>query len=246
MQNRYVGDIGDYIKYALLRALIQDEQDCALGVAWYLYPDESNNDGRHTGYLHAPEKWESLDEELFGCLRKIVCCEQRREVAAIEESGILENAVFYNHMLVPDKASRDYAGRESFREQWFECLKKKLSECRIVFADPDNGLADEGYRWGTQKHWKRMPLREAKALAQERVGVFYHHFAHKNHDAQIEHWTEQLGGKDNVCAVRWGCVSPRAFFVVNPSEGMPDRLRELESHASCIKNSKGKPCLKVV
>ena len=33
MQNRYVGDIGDYVKYGLLRALADGRQ---LGVAWYL------------------------------------------------------------------------------------------------------------------------------------------------------------------------------------------------------------------
>lgn len=37
MQNRYVGDIGDFAKYGLLWALSPQKR---LGVAWYLYPDE--------------------------------------------------------------------------------------------------------------------------------------------------------------------------------------------------------------
>ena len=37
MQNRYVGDIGDFGKYGLLRALYHGRQ---LGVAWYLCPDD--------------------------------------------------------------------------------------------------------------------------------------------------------------------------------------------------------------
>lgn len=36
MQNRYTGDIGDYVKYALLRALIKGHR---LDVAWYLSPN---------------------------------------------------------------------------------------------------------------------------------------------------------------------------------------------------------------
>lgn len=40
MQNRYVGDIGDYVKLAILRALLPGRR---LGVAWWLYPDERHN-----------------------------------------------------------------------------------------------------------------------------------------------------------------------------------------------------------
>lgn len=48
MQDRYVGDIGDYVKLGILRALMPGER---LGVAWWLYPDEAHNaDGRHIGY----------------------------------------------------------------------------------------------------------------------------------------------------------------------------------------------------
>jgi hypothetical protein len=35
MQNRYVGDIGDYLKLGILRALSRGHR---LGVAWWLYP----------------------------------------------------------------------------------------------------------------------------------------------------------------------------------------------------------------
>lgn len=54
MQNRYTGDIGDFAKYGLLRALGEGNK---LGIVWYLYPDESHNeDGKHTAYLTKPEK----------------------------------------------------------------------------------------------------------------------------------------------------------------------------------------------
>ena len=49
MQNRYVGDIGDYLKLGILRALSPGYH---LGVAWWLFPDEAHNrDGRHIGYM---------------------------------------------------------------------------------------------------------------------------------------------------------------------------------------------------
>ncbi len=58
MQNRYVGDVGDFGKCGLSRYLTGQmetpvpEPALKLGVVRYLYPDESHNaDGKHTGYL---------------------------------------------------------------------------------------------------------------------------------------------------------------------------------------------------
>ena len=51
MQDRYAGDIGDFMKFGLLRALA-DESGLRLGVNWYLTGDESHNaDGKHVTYL---------------------------------------------------------------------------------------------------------------------------------------------------------------------------------------------------
>ena len=70
MQNRYVGDIGDYLKLGILRALSPGYR---LGIAWWLYPDESHNrDGRHIGYLEQPERWRHYDPELFDALSHVV------------------------------------------------------------------------------------------------------------------------------------------------------------------------------
>ena len=54
MQNRYTGDIGDYSKLGLLRAL--QSAGFSIGLNWYLTPDEThNNDGGHTKYLTQEE-----------------------------------------------------------------------------------------------------------------------------------------------------------------------------------------------
>lgn len=42
MKNQYVGDIGDYGKYGLMRFL--RDAGVSIGINWYLTPD----DGRHT------------------------------------------------------------------------------------------------------------------------------------------------------------------------------------------------------
>ena len=57
MQDRYTGDVGDFGKYGLLKALCQGAANAvgpalSLGVAWYLTcPEEKTADGKHVTYL---------------------------------------------------------------------------------------------------------------------------------------------------------------------------------------------------
>jgi hypothetical protein len=91
MQNRYVGDIGDYVKLAILRALSPRYR---LGVAWWLHPDESHNrDGRHIGYVARPDQWRRFDPQLFDILSKIVSS-GARSVRAFEAVSVLPGALF--------------------------------------------------------------------------------------------------------------------------------------------------------
>lgn len=70
MQDRYVGDLGDFVKYGLLRAICGTKR---LGVAWYLHPDAGPaGDGRHTAYLQDPSEWRHLDADLFDVLGGLI------------------------------------------------------------------------------------------------------------------------------------------------------------------------------
>ena len=96
MQNRYVGDIGDYLKLGILRALSPGYH---LGVAWWLFPDESHNrDGRHISYLSRPDQWRHFDPNLFDTLRVIVSS-GRRHVHALEAAGVLSDAIFASKLI---------------------------------------------------------------------------------------------------------------------------------------------------
>ena len=50
MQDKYAGDVGDFGKFALLRALCDGRQ---LGICWYRTDSvlETTNDGKHLDYL---------------------------------------------------------------------------------------------------------------------------------------------------------------------------------------------------
>ncbi|MBT2132705.1 hypothetical protein KK137_00025 [Croceibacterium sp. LX-88] len=221
MQNRYAGDIGDYVKLALIRAIASD---LSLGVAWYLFPDENHNsDGRHVSYLDQPERWRHLDPDLFDTLKATV--REQRTVAALEASGALPGALYSREPITTDAIP---AGeRCDFRHQWFGRTTDQLRGCDLVFADPDNGLVDDHpRRRRDRKFGKQLPISEALSLAHGRQAVIYHHNTRYpgRHDLEVEWWRSQLG--DGTIAVRANAYSCRTFFIVNPSEAVKDRTAQ--------------------
>lgn len=129
MKDQYVGDVGDYSKYGLLRFLLS--KGYSLGVNWYLTSNDRSGDGGHTEYLNSCEK--QPDPELFCLLRNIIRYGDRK-VSAIEESGLFAGAVFYNARIsnLPESSPT--------RDEWHCNALKETEGCKIVFLDPDNGL----------------------------------------------------------------------------------------------------------
>ena len=211
MQNRYVGDIGDFAKYSLLNALSEDRK---LGIAWYLFPDESHNDdGKHTRYLDHPEIWRKRSPEVFDGLRNLVKS-GRRDVAEVVKKQIVVTEAVAGECLY--FATRHSLEKASWRKRWFERTQKALQDCDVVFADPDNGLCqDSRFNYGSSKDWKRLPLSEVKRLSEGRMCIVYHHNTRfkGGHAAEISFWSKQLSSCS--FAVRFRAFSARTFFVCN-------------------------------
>ena len=72
MKNQYVGDIGDYGKYGLLRFFA--DHDIRIGINWYLTENDGSSDGKFTNYLNNPED-RIYDPELFDSLKEIPCAD---------------------------------------------------------------------------------------------------------------------------------------------------------------------------
>ena len=220
MQDRYVGDIGDFVKYALLRAVLGGSR---VGVAWYLHPNESASaDGKHTDYLKCPAEWRCLDEDLFDRLTKIVEA-RRRCVAAVQAPSVLRDAVFADERL--DIAEVAVASRLAWRRDWFERVRRRLAGCDAVFADPDNGLrTDSRFRPTVKTSAKSIPEREVRDLTVGRPMVVYHHNTRRKggHRAEIAEWQHRLPG--SVYAYYWRRWSNRTFFLVNGDSRTVARL----------------------
>lgn len=219
MQDRYAGDVGDFVKLGLLRTLSPGGQ---LGVAWYRYPDESHNgDGRHITYLDQPHRHEHLDPFLISHLRNIT--KNERSINSL--LPVLEGVISSDEAV--DSSAISPRERRTWRAAWFTRMMEKLSQCDLVFADPDNGIIDdEDWRKGRAKFGKQMPLSEVQQLAQGRCAVIYHHNTRRpgGHDAEVDHWLSEIGMPG--LAVRATAYSPRTFFVLNPSEEVETRVKE--------------------
>ena len=137
MKNQYVGDIGDYGKYSLLRAFIN--AGVKIGINWYLTENDDSNDGKFTDYLKKKDEYRRYDQELFDVIKKIAP-KKNKSVMDIQDSGILPGTVIYSDILHPIGTPSD---RRSTRERWFEESLLELKDADLIFMDPDNGLLED-------------------------------------------------------------------------------------------------------
>ena len=135
MKNQYVGDIGDYGKYGLLRFLAS--RGIQIGVNWYLTVDDSSADGKFTKYLEKSSE-DIYDLDLYKALKRIAF-RKKKTVQMVEDSGIIPGASFYNEFL--RSSSLEAGARDPFRKQWFDASLPLLKDAELIFADPDNGIS---------------------------------------------------------------------------------------------------------
>ncbi len=132
MQERYLGDVHDFIKYAFIRHLARTT-GLRLGLNWYLTDPKlvdkpSNQDGNIRFHLDQ-EDWGAWDPDLMSKLQPF--SEPRgRNFRRFYKSEVLPPSTVYVDALV---------SKES-RNEWHEAALSKLKPVQHVFLDPDNGL----------------------------------------------------------------------------------------------------------
>jgi hypothetical protein len=223
MQDRYVGDVGDFVKFGLLRALAQRSR---LGIIWYRVPSaDLGGDGRHISYLN-DVLWEALDQDLFGKLRTIVR-KNERYIQALEEASIIGDCRFFSDMVpMPLRFSE----RPEARQRWLEKALEAVSSCDIVFLDPDNGLQPQRYSSTRKQSAKSVSFNDLACLKRSgRTLIVYHHQTRRvgGHIAEIDYNARRLREKgfSRVDAIRFSRYSPRVFFILNASDAIRERAR---------------------
>lgn len=236
MQDKYVGDVGDFGKFQLFRYLFNHEESPMYGKAlaqiWYMHEGEgeNNNDGKHIDYF---ERMTGCDEYLENSLQSIIM-RDKREVSELESLKLLPNAKFF-YQKVP-KALKE-------RHHWFNSALTFSDNVEVVAVEPDNGMALKCNRGEqcfeflklekdyTQKayphkyifaeevdHFYRLPHLE--------VCIVYQHLGRCfAHNVQIETLLSDLRKSYlHVIAVKHKPYSPRAYFFLCRSEEIKDRI----------------------
>lgn len=167
MKDQYVGDINDYRKYALLRALSSNGEN-RIGVCWMLTPSDGGMDGGKLAYLQQPERHRYVDPTLFDILQHATSERLRRRLASIENSGVIPSALYHNELLQDEIAARQaFMGR----------CAAAFREAELVFFDPDNGLEVPSLPKGRRNSSKYLYLDEvAKFFASGKSLLIYQHF----------------------------------------------------------------------
>jgi len=205
MKNKYFGDINDYRKYGLIRAILRSNNFNLL-IAWMLTPDDSNNDGKRTYYLTEPKKWHKYDKELYKGLQHLMSNPGNRNVGLIEKTDLLSGAKFFSRE-VPD-SSND-------RKDWFQDLLSHAKDSDLVFLDPDNGLEVKSKPCGWKNSSKYLYWHEVKALWQQGKSILiYQHFCREKRQLFIRRLKEDLKNKTKGSLIAAFTTSRVVFFLV--------------------------------
>jgi hypothetical protein len=183
VKDQYFGDVNDYRKYGLLRALLEGSQ-WSLGVCWLRTNNDARRDGESRAYLRQPERWRHYDPALYDALRRLLDPGVARSVRHVASWRLLPGA-FYHHGLLTDDA-RD---RHSyFAEAWH-----RLREPQLLFLDPDNGLEVPSVVYGRRASAKYLYWREVEdAYRHGHSLLIYQHFRRRSRDALVTEVSDQL------------------------------------------------------
>ncbi|HEV2522076.1 MAG TPA: hypothetical protein VGT24_06810 [Candidatus Acidoferrales bacterium] len=225
MQHKYVADIGDYGKYALLNALCASDIRCL--VIWYLTAEDAKNtDGKFRGYL-LDDEFRETAPQIFDALKEMSLSIDGRNVGAVKANRVLPpNTDYYDIELSYRNVS--LGDRKRFRDQWFAAAVEKSKKAELVFLDPDNGLEVKSRGPFSKMGTKYATVEEVKTiLADEKSVVLYQH---RNHTGNIVDQVDDvfkrlaIGNKQSSgWAISFHTFSTRIYFVF-PASSHKSRL----------------------
>lgn len=208
MKEQYVGDINDYRKYALLRALSAGGRH-RIGVCWMLTPSDGSNDGNLLAYLKKPEPYRRHDPELFDLLHRLAGDFSTRRLIEIETSGVIEGATYFNAETPQEPGAR---------ATYMEACQTAFADRDLVFFDPDNGLAVPSTRKGLKNSPKYVFLDElAPVYAAGKSVLVYQHYPRVERAAFAQACAAQLRTFAPDAEIwRFGTSNVLFLLVVNP------------------------------
>lgn len=232
MQERYLGDSHDFLKYALLRSLHR-ALNLKLGVNWYLTCPSAvdrpgNNDGEKRHHLSGGA-WEAIAPELLSQIAHFADPKLRR-LDTVASLGILPEGTLYFQETVP----------VTDRQAWLSRSLQLFEDRDLIFLDPDNGFEIKSM---TRRSAPKYALyHEAAAVTRAGKALVGIQFARQcdpirgAHEVRSELSRHCEGGVP--LTVMRGRVAPNIlFFTVSPThmaKSLTDAIEDLANRSSKI------------
>ena len=219
MKDQYFGDVNDYRKYGLLRALSSVTR-LPVGICWLLTAPDGRSDGEFRRYLEEPERWREYDPELYDGLRRLLDPGTLRSIQHARAWELIPQATYYEELLRDDVRSRRH---------YFEGAWNALKSCPVVFLDPDNGIEIASKRLGAKDSAKYVYWGEiTRAYERGHSLVIYQHFIRESRDAYISRLASQLAERLQAPLVDSFRTANVVFFLVARPEHVAafDRAHE--------------------
>lgn len=227
MKHQYFGDVNDYRKYGLLRAL-QAPGGLSLSVSWMLTPDDGGSDGKFRSYLQEPGRWRHYDEPLFDHLSAALSAGGSPSVAMIEHASILPRARFFSETVPDDRRAR---------AAWSRRLVSSAAGADLVFLDPDNGLEIPSKPIGRKDSSKYAAWYEVERLWEAGSSVLvYQHFCREERAAFTSRLARELQSRTGAASVEV-FATPHVLFLL-ASQSRHAHVFE-EAIVSCLPKWRG-------
>lgn len=223
MQERYLGDVHDFLKYAFLRHLSRTT-GFKLGLNWYLTDpkhvgDRAKKDGEKRYHLSSPN-WKGWDDHLLEQLRPF---KQRRRRSLSR---------FYSSVDMPLGTvfhDQEVEAGEGCRRQWHQHALQTFVICDHVFLDPDNGFLVESAT--PRKHPKYSYYQEIADYLKMGAAVTCIQFADRQCSSiqralEVRSRCIKLSGASCKLPVLLGRVAPNILFVSLAPKDKTDELCE--------------------
>ncbi len=252
MRDEYVGDIGDFGKYGLLRWLCcphgQGDNAISLGINWYYtsHGVKSASSQRMFVYLRSPF-YEDYDAQLYDLLNglrfKNNTFTSMVALSAIEGSEALPSTTLYYATPVPRfggdrQQTSDRNKYDISRTTWHQDALAKLSKASMVFLDPDDGIPKDSPYAGRHLKVLREELRDY--IDNFDTVISYQHFNHLNRVARVKLMFDSMNAAyDDVAGLHLAGVSfkndtgsakpTRLYYVFYKDHNIEQRIRAMNA-----------------
>ena len=140
MKKQYFADRRDFIKYSILRNLLDHGLSCT--VCWMMTPNDRTKQGAQKGYLKKPRRFKKFDPEVFDYLKEQVD-NQSPDIRSMKRGGPIARCRFYWEPFPPKPTPPSYSAE---RKSYLDGCLKEAADTDLVFLDADIGPIPAKYR----------------------------------------------------------------------------------------------------